>query len=213
MKFFRPGAVLAGVAVAFLVSAAAPCEAAPRRASKAAFMRSYGDTAAPGGYIQFCRLQPSECWSRNASPARMILTRERWRELAALNKQINRTIRPRSDEQLYGQLEYWTYPLQEGDCEDYVLLKRRMLIERGWPESTLLITVVRDENGEGHAVLTVRSNRGDMILDNKHSKILPWTSTSYEFVKRQSAQDPNIWVSLAPDNQHGISSAGTESGQ
>ena len=38
---------------------------------------------------------------------------------------------------------------------------------RGWPESKLLITVVRDENNEGHAVLTVRTDEGDFILDNR----------------------------------------------
>ena len=32
-----------------------------------------------------------------------------------------------------------------GDCENYVLLKRRLLIQSGWPREVLLVTVVRDE--------------------------------------------------------------------
>ena len=71
-----------------------------------------------------------------------------------MNTAVNTSVQPVTDLELYGKVEVWTYPTaNKGDCEDYVLLKRRMLIERGCPESTLLITVVRDENNEGHAVL------------------------------------------------------------
>jgi len=77
-----------------------------------------------------------------------------------------------------------------------VLLKRRMLIERGWPESTLLITVVRDENNEGHAVLTARTDIGDLVLDNKRQQILRWSDTPYTFIKQQSDRNPLVWTSL-----------------
>ncbi len=103
---------------------------------------------------------------------------------------------PVTDQDLYGQVEMWTYPAGKGDCEDYVLLKRRMLIERGWPESTLLITVVRDENNEGHAVLTVRTDSGDLVLDNKRQDIVRWTETPYTFIKQQSDRNPLVWISL-----------------
>jgi len=42
-----------------------------------------------------------------------------------------------------------------------------MLLEAGWPRQALLITVVRDKRGDGHAVLTVTTDRGDFILDNQ----------------------------------------------
>jgi predicted transglutaminase-like cysteine proteinase len=77
-----------------------------------------------------------------------------------------------------------------------VLLKRRMLMQAGWPREALLVTVVRDKKGEGHAVLTVKTNRGDYILDNQVEDILLWSDTSYRFVKRQSQSDPNVWVAL-----------------
>ncbi|MGB6906034.1 MAG: transglutaminase-like cysteine peptidase, partial [Methyloceanibacter sp.] len=77
-------------------------------------------------------------------------------------------------------------------------LKRRMLIARGWPESTLLITVVRDENNEGHAVLTARTDVGDLVLDNKRQEIARWTDTPYTFVKQQSDRNPLVWTSLLP---------------
>ncbi|MGD0025174.1 MAG: transglutaminase-like cysteine peptidase, partial [Xanthobacteraceae bacterium] len=83
-----------------------------------------------------------------------------------------------------------------GDCEDYVLLKRRMLMQAGWPREALLITVVRDLHGDGHAILTVKTDKGEFILDNQRDEILLWSDTGYRFVKRQSQSDPNVWVSL-----------------
>ena len=73
-----------------------------------------------------------------------------------------------------------------------MLLKRRMLMEAGWPREALLITVVRDKKGEGHAVLTVKTDKGEFILDNQEEDILLWSETGYRFVKRQSQSDPNV---------------------
>ena len=60
----------------------------------------------------------------------------------------------------------------------------------------LLITVVFDEAGDGHAVLAVRTDRGEFILDNKTDRIRFWQQTAYRYVKRQSVSDPNRWVSV-----------------
>ena len=93
--------------------------------------------------------------------------------------------------------ERWNYPDDGyGDCEDYVLLKRKMLVQAGWPPQALLITVVRDKQGDGHAVLTVKTDKGEFILDNQAERILLWSETSYRYVKRQSQADPNRWVAL-----------------
>ena len=46
----------------------------------------------------------------------------------------------------WGMIDRWNYPDDGyGDCEDYVLQKRKMLIQAGWPREALLITVVRDK--------------------------------------------------------------------
>jgi predicted transglutaminase-like cysteine proteinase len=97
----------------------------------------------------------------------------------------------------WGVIEKWSLPSDGyGDCEDYVLLKRKMLIDAGWPREALLITVVRDKMNEGHAVLTVKTDKGEFVLDNQNENVLAWTETGYRFVKRQSQGDPNVWVSL-----------------
>lgn len=113
-----------------------------------------------------------------------------------VNAYANVAIEPLTDQEFYGVEEHWTYPVSYGDCEDYVLLKRRMLMDRGWPASSLLITVVRRENGEGHAVLTVRTSKGDFVLDNLVAKVRPWRATPYKYLKRQSETHSGHWINI-----------------
>ena len=111
---------------------------------------------------------------------------------------LNAAIAPATDLELYGVSEFWTIPVKRGDCEDYALLKRQRLIRAGVPSSALLMTVVLDEKGDGHAVLTVRTSEGDFILDNKTDTIKLWHETPYHFVMRQSYLSPKVWMSLDP---------------
>ena len=156
----------------------------------------------PIGWIEFCNENPQDCVATPSMPRDVVLTGKVWKDLVRINKSVNDQIKPITDLEHWGVVEKWSYPDDGyGDCEDYVLLKRRMLIERGWPESTLLITVVRDENNEGHAVLTARTDQGDLVLDNKRQEILPWTMTAYTFIKQQSGRNPLVWTSLLPPNE------------
>jgi predicted transglutaminase-like cysteine proteinase len=165
-----------------------------------AFMRVYGQTPPPYGFLQLCDSFPSECEPTivPADDRRLPLTPERLSELDEVNRLANRTIQPATDLELYGVAEWWTLPVEKGDCEDYALLKRHILIARGWPSGALLMTVVKDEKGEGHAVLTARTSLGDFILDNKVDDIKPWDQTSYQLVMRQSYIHPRVWMSLDP---------------
>ncbi len=165
---------------------------------KSPYMRSYGRALPPIGHVGFCRRNPGDCRATSSDTQREELTVKRQQDLREVNDLVNQVVKPESDLELYGRLEHWTYPGDKGDCEDYVLLKRRMLIERGWPASALLITVVRDEHNEGHAVLTVRTGEGDFVLDNKKKPVMVWSRSGYTFIKRQSFNDPVSWVSLMP---------------
>jgi predicted transglutaminase-like cysteine proteinase len=162
------------------------------------FMRVYGIAQPPYGYVQFCERTPEECRNGPAQEQRFHVTPERMAELDRLNRQINKEIEPATDLEIYGQTEYWTIPTTRGDCEDYALLKRKRLIARGWPASALLLTVVRDEKGEGHAVLTARTTQGDYILDNKVNELKLWHRTGYDYVMRQSYLNPRVWMTLDP---------------
>lgn len=167
-------------------------------ASPARFMEMGGTTKAPVGHVQFCKENKSACRGSIAQPVVVKLTRDRWDELLRLNDTVNRSIRPVTDEKLFGKIEYWTYPRNgAGDCEEYVLEKQRRLIRAGWPRSALLITVAKDVKNEGHAVLTVRTDQGDLILDNQIEAVLPWYSTPYRYVKRQSTRAPGKWTGIS----------------
>jgi predicted transglutaminase-like cysteine proteinase len=109
---------------------------------------------------------------------------------------VNTAVAPVTDLDQYNVEEYWTYPRLAGDCEDYVLAKRRALMNQGWAASTLLIAVVRQQTGAGHAVLLARTDRGDLVLDNQDGDIHVWNETPYRYLKRQSQADSGVWVDI-----------------
>src|SRR5690606_1974690 len=125
-------------------------------------------------------------------------TPERLSELDEVNRYVNRIIRPATDYELFGVNERWILPREQGDCEDYALLKRKILVERGWPVSSLLMTVVRDELGEGHAVPAARTPQEDLPLAHHVHEVQLWYLKPYESILRQSSLDPQLWVSLNP---------------
>ena len=155
-------------------------------------------TKPPTGWQQFCAENAEECRPAADQARDVVLTPELLQELYRVNKYVNDRVTWTSDESLYGKAERWTLPLDRGDCEDIVLLKRKLLIRAGWPQGSLLITTVEQPAPASghHAVLTVRSDRGEMILDNQTPEILFWYETKYRYLSRQSAADPNVWVSF-----------------
>jgi predicted transglutaminase-like cysteine proteinase len=136
-------------------------------------------TQPPPGWVDFCARQPSECSGPTTVPGELVLSWGAWMDLVRINTWVNETIKPLTDIEHWGVVDRWSYPDDGyGDCEDYVLLKRRMLIQSGWPREALLVTVVRNEKDEGHAVLTVTTDKGDYILDNENKNILLWSETA-----------------------------------
>lgn len=173
------------------------------------FMNIRGAASMPVGHQAFCAEYPAECRANRQAPVVVKLNKTLWNELLAVNATVNRRIRPVTDAEFYGVEEYWTYPKNNaGDCEEYVLEKQRELISRGWPRSALLITVVKDRHNAGHAVLTVRTDKGDIILDNQLEVVLPWYSTPYRFVKRQSERNPASWTSISDTRVSTVASIG-----
>jgi predicted transglutaminase-like cysteine proteinase len=153
----------------------------------------------PHGYTDFCNREPEECQATAGKHKKTLaLSKGRWFELNTVNAMVNHLIVPVTDEKLYGLNEYWTYPIDSGDCEDYALLKRKDLIERGWPAESLLMTVGFDSENRAHAVLMVATKEGDYVLDNLTDEILPWWAAPYDWSIRQSEEDPMQWVRLRP---------------
>jgi len=168
------------------------------------FMKKAGATNPPIGHVRYCENNARDCNIRSQSPSEVTLTIGLWRELNDINFTANSLIRPVTDMEQYQEPEYWTIPTLMGDCEDYVLLKRKMLHQAGWPLNALLITVVRDQNGDGHAVLTVRTDRGDLILDNQASSIVTWDQTPYQYIKRQSETHTAQWTAILDERSQTV---------
>ncbi len=195
------GLVLLGKLLGLAAGLALAIGLAPARADQVdfahvAFTQVGSLTSIPVGAADFCKRHPRDC-AVNANPVEaMPLNAALWQELVDINNLVNTAIQPVTDMEYYQVAEYWAYPDRFGDCEDFALAKRKLLIERGWPASTLLMTVVREAAGTGHAVLMVRTDRGDLVLDNQRSEILLWNEAPYHFLKRQSQADAGRWVDI-----------------
>lgn len=157
-------------------------------------------TSQPIGHYEFCQRYASECAVRSKVGPAPKLTQHGWQVLNTINTRVNTTVVAMTDQDIYGKEEYWAYPVDAGDCEDFVLEKRRQLLAKGFSAADLLITVVRKPDGEGHAVLTVRTSEGDFILDNLSADVKLWTDTPYTYLKRQAGFNSGRWVTIENGN-------------
>ena len=205
--FFNGKGLQAALLGALLALAVAPAQAFDT--TNVAFVQTVGGTTSiPVGHAEFCQHRPDECRANPDPVAAVSLNEGLWQQLLAVNAGINQAIVPVTDQELYQVAEFWTYPNGYGDCEDYALAKRRELIDAGWPASTLLMAVVKQANGEGHAVLMVRTDRGDLVLDNQIGTVDLWNQTPYKFIKRQSQANAGQWVDMIDDRDMVITTAG-----
>ncbi|MDX8529951.1 transglutaminase-like cysteine peptidase [Mesorhizobium sp. VK25A] len=199
MKMTRGKLLL--LAMAMQLSAWGTASAGP------AFMHTGGRTTQPVGHYDLCQRIPAECNERTPKGPPVELTRKLWATIINVNNSVNTRIKPRTDMENYGDEEYWAYPDNGyGDCEDYGLEKRRELMAAGVPAGDLLMTVVRQPNGDGHAVLTVRTSLGEFILDNLEPKVLAWNDTAYTYLKRQSTENSGVWVTINDGREDAVAS-------
>ena len=197
---------IATAAAALLLALACPAGAATatsgalaERAAQTA--PTFGTTLPPIGFVKFCGRRPASCAARGSGTLRPQLTARQWELIDRINTYVNADVQPASDLDIYGEAEHWDYPSRRGDCEDYALLKQRYLEALGIPRSALLLTVVLDDQDEGHAVLMLATSEGDFILDNRRNGVRRWSDNDYTFLKRQSQRDPRDWLALTPNPQ------------
>lgn len=120
--------------------------------------------------------------------------------LETVSRRLNRAIRRASDGDAHGRADVWIIPQGRaavGDCEDYVLAKRRALIEDGVDPAAMSIAIVRTRGGELHAVLLVATPEGERVLDNLTPWALLWNEAPYEWLERQAPGQPLVWVQAA----------------
>ncbi|MGX7707152.1 transglutaminase-like cysteine peptidase [Methylobacterium sp. Gmos1] len=155
-----------------------------------------GEARPVPAWTEFCARYASECAVDVSEPAQVTLTPRLWQTVTGINRQVNTSLRAVTDMEHWGTPDRWDLAEDgSGDCEDFQLLKRKLLAQAGLPRRAMRMTVVIDEKGEGHAVLMLRTDRGDLVLDNKTSAVLPWHKTGYTFIKREGDEGAR-WVSL-----------------
>ena len=165
------------------------------------FIRFDLATLPPMAFTQFCLKYPSDCKQQRLlfGGDRVELNKMRWTELENINRTVNSSIQPeRNEDGLAG--EKWLLGPARGDCNDYAVTKRHQLIARGWPTRTVLLSEVATVSGEHHLVTIVRTNGGDLVLDNLTDRILPWSRTPYRWVRIQTPKNPNYWASISERN-------------
>jgi predicted transglutaminase-like cysteine proteinase len=126
-----------------------------------------------------------------------------WARLTGVNTFVNTHVRKVSDQDQYGLVDWWATPLSggdtataAGDCEDFVLEKRKELIAAGVPADTLTIAMATTRQGELHAVLIAATDKGDYVLDSLDEEVRPWSRVDYRWISRQSPTDRLAWYTI-----------------
>src|SRR5271166_3849131 len=95
---------------------------------RALFITIGATTRAPIGWVEFCVEYDPECKTKPSIPRDVVLNAPAWKDLQRINLWVNTNVKPMTDMDHWGVVERWNYPDDGyGDCEDYVLQKRRML--------------------------------------------------------------------------------------
>ncbi len=115
-----------------------------------------------------------------------------------INQKVNNSIIWQSDQDRYGRDELWTMPIsfglgRYGDCEDYALEKRQLLINKGIPSGALALATATSPRTGRHAVLIIRTTQGEYVLDNTTAWVLPWQDTDYQWISMQEGEDLLGW--------------------
>ncbi|MBW9055949.1 transglutaminase-like cysteine peptidase [Rhizobium mesosinicum] len=193
-------ALIATVALASLFAVQTAEAAGPggfARALKTAPAISYISekrrTSAPFAHVMFCAQNPDEC-AAGGGASEIFLSPFADKQLRAVNASVNRSIRPVNDRPDQGDV--WQVNVKSGDCEDFALTKRDHLIAMGWSAKALRIAVTKTPAGEGHAVLVVKTDQGDLVLDNRSNAIKGWKDTDLRWLMIQSGDNPRVWYQL-----------------
>lgn len=154
----------------------------------------------PPGFVSLCTREPEACDAPlPADAAKVAIDKNVATLLVSVNTRVNDAIVYESDKAHYDVVDRWTLDPQDGrgDCKAYALAKQEALRAAGLPEAALRIGIVRTPENELHAVLTVDTDKGVLVMDSLTPEILPWSDTPYQWLMRQAADNPLHWVTLA----------------
>lgn len=149
----------------------------------------------PFGYVAFCYQNKEDINCNNQTDV-LSSIHVNFKELQKVNDEVNR-INQITDEDNYGIREVWRYPNETGgDCEDFALLKKKMLYDLGYPADSLTLASVKITTNQLHAVLLVSTIEGVFVLDNLTSEIKNIEKSEYKYEKVQSRYRSWVWQSF-----------------
>ena len=155
--------------------------------------------AAPPGFVALCMHRPELCRHSTNPEGRLVDDDRTEKLLSLINERVNSDITYEPDPRHYGVVNHWALDAMghQGDCKDYALAKRQVLLAVGFPDSALRIAIARIPDGELHAVLTVTTDRGIRVLDNLTSNTAWIDETPYHWIEWQSPDDPLRWLPMS----------------
>lgn len=154
------------------------------------------DVAAPPGWLNFCmagrwRCAPaSEASEIDAAPALLALVQ---RVQAEVNQRVTAQPEPAGR-------DLWQIADSSGDCEDFALAKQAALRAAGLPAGAVRLATARLPNGEFHAVVTVATTAGTLVLDNLQASAVPLRALDYVWLRLQGARGSLRWEELRDDS-------------
>lgn len=140
---------------------------------------------APEPYSDFCSRNEGSC---NLSGLEELeWTVELGDLLRETNTAVNGSVAFVPDPENSGLEDSWDYPEDgRGDCEDFVVEKRRQLVKAGLPSASLTCGVAFHQvQLFPHAVLFVETTAGTFVLDNLHDEVLCWDALPYFYTRRE----------------------------
>jgi predicted transglutaminase-like cysteine proteinase len=143
----------------------------------------------PLGYSLHCLGHPDDCTPGGTSI--VLRTDALMDDLRIVNSSVNAEIIPT----MGLENAVWQVDPKHGNCHDYALTKRQHLIQLGLPPSALHLAYAKTQTGEGHAVLLVVTDQGELVLDNLAGRILPKSQTGLRFISASTA-NPLQWVAI-----------------
>lgn len=139
----------------------------------------------PAGWLNRCMARPEAC--RAAADAAVVPA-----DPATL-KLIDRAQRETQSrivpEREPPGRDLWLVGPQRGDCEDFALTKQALLLAAGLPRNAVRLATVELPSGEAHAVLTVETTRGTLVLDNLEAEVVPMSRLRYRWL---AIEEPSL---------------------
>jgi predicted transglutaminase-like cysteine proteinase len=158
---------------------------------------------APAGWLNRCMVDLPAC-AAVADAATVPADRASLELLEHVQRSVNAAIAPEREP---AGRDLWVEAPARGDCEDYALTKQALLRRAGLPRNAVRLATARLPGGEDHAVLTVETTRGTLVLDNLMAGVVPMGRLPYRWLAVEAPSLGLRWQELEGGASPGLAAA------